>query len=218
MSRLGVLTIGQSPRADVVPLLVEVLGGEIVEAGALDGLAEAEIAALAPAPGEYVLATRLRDGHQVTVSRERILSYVQRALDRLAPQVDLVLFLCTGEFPPLRSDRLLIEPSRLLYHVVAGVAAGRRLGVLVPLPEQVEEARRRWQAAGRVAAAAAASPYGGGDFSRAAGVLREAGAELIVMDCMGYTPGHKREVVAAAARPAILAGTAVAAVLRELLS
>lgn len=218
MSRLGVLTIGQSPRADVVPLLVESLEGEIAEGGALDGLAEAEIAALAPAPGEYVLATRLRDGRQVTVSRERILPYVQSALDRLAPQVDAVLLLCTGEFPPLRCDRLLIEPSRLLYHVVAGVAAGQLLGVLVPLPEQVDEARRRWQAAGRVAAVAAVSPYGDGDFSQAAGVLREAGTELAVMDCMGYTREHKRRVVAAAARPAILAGTAVAAVLRELLT
>ncbi|MDQ7849042.1 MAG: AroM family protein [Armatimonadota bacterium] len=218
MSRLGVLTIGQSPRSDVVPLLAEWLGGEVVEAGALDGLAEVEIAALAPASGEYLLATRLRDGRQVTVSRERILPHIQRALDRLAPQVDVVLLLCTGEFPPLASEQLLIEPSRVLHHVVAGVAGGRRLGVLVPLPAQVEEARRRWQAAGPVAAVAAASPYGNADFSGAGRALREAGAELIVMDCMGYTPGHKRQVVAAAARPVVLAGTAVAAVLRELLT
>jgi len=219
MRRLGILTIGQSPRTDVTPLLAGLIGGaELVEAGALDGVADAEVATLAPAPGEYVLVTRLRDGRQAVVGRERIRSYVQRALDRLAPQVDVVLFLCTGEFPPLRADRLLIEPSRLLHHIVSGVAGGRPLGVLVPLPEQAEEARQRWQDAGRVTAVAAASPYGDADFSRAARTLREAGAELIVMDCMGYTPEHRRQVVAAAARPAILAGTVVAAVARELLS
>jgi len=218
--RLGVLTIGQSPRVDVVPAIAEMLPGvEIVEAGALDGLAEAEIAALAPTPGEYVLVTRLRDGRDAVISRERVLPHVQQTLAQLGPAVDLLLFLCTGEFPALRSDRLIIEPSRVLLHFVAGVAGGRPLGVLVPLPEQAGEAERRWRrAVERVAAAAAASPYRDPDFTRAAHRLRDAGAEIIVMDCMGYTPAQKRQVVAACALPTILAGTAVAAVARELLS
>jgi len=216
--RLGVLTIGQSPRVDVVPVMAGMLGGwEIAEAGALDERAEDEIAALAPGPGEYVLVTRLRDGREVVISRERVLPYVQQALGQLAPTVELVLFLCTGEFPPLPCDRLLIEPSRLLQHIVTGVAGDRLLGILVPLPDQAADAARRWRAAGRVAAVTAASPYRDADFPQAARVLRAAGAEVIVMDCMGYTPAQKGEVVAASARPTILAGTAVAAVVRELL-
>jgi protein AroM len=218
-ARLGILTIGQSPRADVVPTMAQVLAGvTILEAGALDGRTEGEIASLAPGPGEYVLVTRLRDGRQVVISRERVLPHVQQALDRLAPAVDAVLFLCTGEFPRLRGGGLLIEPSRVLHHVVAGLSEGRRLGVLVPLPEQVAAAEGRWRpAAERVAAVAAVSPYREGDFRGTAGALRRAGAQLIVMDCMGYTPAHKGEVVAAAGLPTILAATAVAAVVRELL-
>lgn len=218
--RLGILTIGQSPRVDVVPAIVEVLTGvEIAEAGALDGLTQAEIAALAPTPGEYVLVTRLRDGRDVVISRERVLPYVQQALARLAPTVDLVLLLCTGEFPSLRSDRLIIEPSRVLQHFVAGTAGRRSLGVLVPLPEQAAEAERRWRrTVDRVTAVADVSPYRDADFPQAARRLRDAGAEIIVMDCMGYTPAQKRQVVAACALPTILAGTAVAGVARELLS
>ncbi len=218
-ARLGVLTIGQSPRSDVVPTMAEVLAGvEILEAGALDGRVETAIAALAPQTGEYVLVTRLRDGREVVISRERILPYVQEALDLLVSAVDAVLFLCTGEFPPLRGGGLLIESSRVLHHVVAGLAESRRLGVLVPLPEQVVAAERRWRlAVERVAAVEAVSPYRDGDFPGAAGALRRAGAQLIVMDCMGYTLQHKREVVAAAGLPTILAGTAVAVVVRELL-
>jgi protein AroM len=217
-ARLGVLTIGQSPRTDVVPVLAGALTGvEIVEAGALDARSDAEIAALAPAPGEYVLVTRLRDGHEVVISRERVLPHVEEALARLAPAVEVVLFLCTGEFPPLQSDRPLIEPSRVLRHVVAGIAEGRRLGILVPIAGQVPEAERRWQAVGPVAAARAVSPYRAADFPGAAAALAAARAEVIVMDCMGYTPAQKRQVVNAARLPTILAGTTVAGVAREFL-
>ena len=40
MTKVGLITVGQSPRSDVVPDMAAILGGdvEIVEAGALDGL------------------------------------------------------------------------------------------------------------------------------------------------------------------------------------
>ena len=49
-STIGLVTIGQSPRSDVVPDMAAILGPavEIREAGALDGLARSEIDALAP--------------------------------------------------------------------------------------------------------------------------------------------------------------------------
>ena len=58
---VGMITIGQSPRSDVVPDMVEILGPgvEIRERGALDGLSPREIAALAPAPDDDLLVTRL---------------------------------------------------------------------------------------------------------------------------------------------------------------
>ena len=41
MTKVGLITVGQSPRSDVVPDMAAILGGdvEILEAGALDGLA-----------------------------------------------------------------------------------------------------------------------------------------------------------------------------------
>ena len=40
MTKVGLITVGQAPRSDVVPDMAAILGGgvEIVEAGALDGL------------------------------------------------------------------------------------------------------------------------------------------------------------------------------------
>ncbi|MDR5694155.1 MAG: AroM family protein [Armatimonadota bacterium] len=216
---LGVLTIGQSPRDDVLPTLREVLGDvPIVEGGALDGCMEDEIVSLAPHPGESILVTRLRDGRAVTLARDRVLPYVQRALEHLENSADLILFLCTGELPSLCCSRFLIEPARLLHQVVCGVAAGRTLGVLVPLPEQVREAEERWKRASSHVIVKAVTPYGGGDFSSVGRELKAAGAEIVVMDCMGYRVEQKRLVIAASGLPTILAGTAVARVVRELIS
>ena len=50
MTKVGLITVGQSPRSDVVPDMAAILGGdvEILEAGALDGLSREQIAPLAP--------------------------------------------------------------------------------------------------------------------------------------------------------------------------
>ncbi|MGH3750343.1 MAG: AroM family protein, partial [Micromonosporaceae bacterium] len=60
MAVLGVVTIGQAPRDDLVPEMVPLLPpARIVEHGALDGMSAAQIADLAPKPGEQPLTSRL---------------------------------------------------------------------------------------------------------------------------------------------------------------
>ena len=48
--KLGVITIGQSPRSDVVPEIIPYLGDnvEVIEAGALDGLTYEEMKNIKP--------------------------------------------------------------------------------------------------------------------------------------------------------------------------
>src|SRR5256885_7938966 len=71
--RVGMVTIGQAPRVDVVPAMADVLGPdvEIIERGALDGLGGDEIAQLAPESDDEVLVTRLTDGSSVFVGKRR---------------------------------------------------------------------------------------------------------------------------------------------------
>jgi protein AroM len=54
-----------------------------------------------------------------------------------------VALLCTGELQPFRTSGLLLEPQKLLHHFVAGVAGGRRLGVVVPVREQIAQGETR---------------------------------------------------------------------------
>ena len=50
--KIGLITIGQSPRVDVVPEMVQILGDvDIIECGALDNLTAEEIQKLAPKEG-----------------------------------------------------------------------------------------------------------------------------------------------------------------------
>ena len=71
---VGLVTIGQAPRTDVVPDMAAILGPgvEIREAGALDGLARVEIDRLAPTGDDEILVTRLTDGTAVFLGKPKI--------------------------------------------------------------------------------------------------------------------------------------------------
>jgi protein AroM len=216
---LGLVTIGQSPRDDIVPQMLPLLpaGLDIRQVGALDGLTHEQIAELAPGPADYVLHTRLRDGSAVTAGREQIASLLQSCLKQLEDEgANPIVLLCTGEFSELRSDALLIEPDRLLVSVVRGLRP-RRAGVVVPLPSQIEAAAEKWRALEAEVVFVTASPYGEQmELIQAVEELERHPLDLVVMDCMGYTLAHRRVVMQATGRPVILASRVVARIVGEL--
>ena len=221
MRKVGAITIGQSPRVDMTPEMLEILGAncELIQGGALDDLSRAEIETLAPREGDYVLVTRLRDGSSVQVAEHHILPRMQVQIDRvLEAGAEVVALLCTGEFPAFRSPVLVIQPQVVLNHFVASVAAGRHLGVVVHAAEQIDQAMARWQPTARNVETLAGSPYQEmAQTERAAEALQGWGAELIVLDCMGFTKAHKARVAEIAGVPVILPRTVLARTLAELL-
>ncbi|USS40736.1 AroM family protein [Thermococcus aggregans] len=215
--KVGFITIGQSPRVDVVPEIKPYLGdAEIIECGALDGLTLEEIKELAPKEGDYVLVSRLRDGTQVRLSREKIVKRLQECIKKLEEEVDVIGFLCTGEFPELTSRKLLVEPSLLLLKTVSALGVSN-LGVIVPDPDQVEMTRRKWEGIAENLKVQSVSPYIGKkeDFIKAAQELKE--CDLIVMDCIGYTLSSKKIVKEITKKPVVLPRTLMARVIGELL-
>jgi protein AroM len=223
---IGLVTIGQSPRPDLLDEYAQALpGARIIQAGALDDLSETEVLALAPGPGDEVLVSRLRTGREVRLARRHLEPRLQACLDRLGRDADLTVLLCTGEFPSVQPSGVVLIPQRVLHHVVAAVVdgfhrpAGRtaRLGVLIPDPAQQASAESRWRDLGRVLVASV-SPYRGADALEApARALRDAGAEIVVMDCIGYTRPMREAVARLTGAPTILANAAVAMIARELL-
>ncbi|MCL4370582.1 MAG: AroM family protein [Chloroflexi bacterium] len=206
----------------MIPEIQAILGddAEIIEAGALDDLTREQIAGIAPKQGDYVLVTRLRDGTSVQVAEHHILPLMQGRIDQvIAKGAEVVALVCTGEFPAFDCSRLLIEPQKVLYHFVAGVAKERRVGVVIPAPEQIEEATRRWKTAGGSALEViAASPYRDIlELEEASRRLKSWEADLVVLDCMGFTTSHKARTAELTGVPTVLPRTVVARALAELL-
>jgi protein AroM len=202
MKTVGMITIGQSPRDDIVPEMEKLLWPEIrvAQAGALDGLSRERIATLAPAPGQDALITRLTDGTSVVVAKQAIGDLLQERLDRFGDSVDASVILCTGSFH-LRSARPILESDRILFAAAQAVFDGGCLGVVIPIPEQRESATARWRRVAERVTVAVSSPYRGAPgVVEAAEALRAAGVTLVMMDCMGFTQAMKalvREVVRA---------------------
>jgi protein AroM len=217
------VTVGQAPRVDVVPDMVELLGAgvEIAELGALDGLSRAEIERLAPEGDDAVLVTRLADGSAVFVGKRHVTPRVQEKLAELDARGAVVnVLLCTGAFPPFHSARPLLEPERVLVGVLRGITAPGRLGVLTPSERQVPQTEARWRAHGFDPLVVPLSPYEEGEpraLEGAADVLRAGGAGLVVMDCIGFRNRTRLELARLVEIPVLVANLLVARVAAELL-
>jgi len=215
--RAAFVTIGQSPRDDIVPAMRAWLGEdlEICELGALDPLTRADITALAPKPGEHRLITRLKDGTEVAVAKAAIRDRLQALFDDLDEQgFDFIVLLCTGYFEHLHSRTLLVEAQRVADHLTQALVEGaRRIGVLVPSAEQMAELHQIVPGEVEVKAAFA-SPYSGDRFVLAGRELAE--CDLVVMHCMGYDEAMRAKVAKASGRPVLLAQRMLAAAVAQL--
>jgi protein AroM len=223
LKRVGMITIGQAPRIDIVPEMREVIGPEIeiMEAGALDGLTLEEVKRFYPRRGDYILCTRMSDGTEVVVAKRFILPRVQQCIDLLTERgAEILVFICTGHFPPFSSKRLFVEAQKILDHFILALhGANERMGLLIPLSDQIEQARRKYRRLKGEMIIRSASPYASEDeVTQTAKELKKADPHLIVMHCMGYTQDMKKKVMEVTGKPTILARTLVARTLKEMLS
>ena len=220
---VGMITIGQSPRDDIVPEIKQLMGinAEISECGALDGLSLSAIEKLAPEPGEYMLVSRLRDGSPVRLARSKIIEKVQQCIDSLVGRgVDLTVILCSGEWPKFSSPKLVVAPGEAFCGFTLGmVNEGDKLGIMVPDEDQVEVAERKWNKEKVKLCIAAASPFGltaNDEVTRVAKNLKESGVDLVAMDCVGYTMEKKRIVQEVTGKPVVLVRSLIASIIKEI--
>jgi protein AroM len=196
MTKLGLLTIGQAPRDDITPDIESQLPDhvDVVEAGALDRFNSTEEIqdAAGAREGEPVFVTKLRDGSSVTIDRSETIKLMQERIQDLAADVSTIGVLCTGAFPAFDVDIPVLEPSRLLHAWTSGIVNDGTVGVLVPKPEQVPQTHQKWAEFDLVTAAG--SPYVSEDQVSPAAEELGTDVDLVVMDCMGYTPEMKNQV------------------------
>src|ERR1700691_4788048 len=202
---VGVVTIGQSPRTDVMPDIAgpPPPGTRVIERGALDHIGLAELASLAPglrrgsaghpAAGRHGSDARRGQAHAAAAGSDRRRDRPRgggrgRAVHRH-----------TGGHP---------LPAAAAYAPPAGQAPGgrvARLGVGVRPPDQIEPVRADWSAAAGEVMVLAASPYGPlAGLAEAAEALEAWRPDLVVLDCLGFDGPMKQMVAWAVGVPVIL--------------
>ncbi len=220
--RVGFLTIGQSPRTDVMSDLAPILHPsiEVLEKGALDDFSREEVEEkLRPEPGMTVYVSRMRDGTQVSFAKEKIIGLMQEKIKMLEDMgAEIIVILCSGEFPEFKSSVPIIYPDKLLKGVVQGVRLRKPLGVFIPLQEQRKYAEEKWGGLGYEVVVETLSPYQGSldEFIGAARRMASRDVGMVVMDCVGYTFMQKRAVRSISGRPVVLTRGIIARVLNEM--
>ncbi len=202
--RLGIVTIGQTPRPDLAAAFQgEAPQAEVRVTGALDGVSADDLAALT-APGAYPLLVRLADGATVEVPRDRLVPRVAAAAATLAADgARLVVVACVGEFPAPACPVPVLVPGRLVPVALAALAPLGPIGVVTPNAAQVPWAAGKWRADGFDAVVAAAAPRDAAALVAAAAAFAASRVSVVVLDCMGHGEAERAALAARCGRPVI---------------
>lgn len=193
VKKTAFITIGEAPRDDIKTTYDRYFSGmeNVVQTGLLDGLSytEADQAVGLNDEEEYSLISRFQDGSSIVMSREKVEKRLQEKITDLEQKgYERIVLLCTGTFQTVRAEKaLLIEPEKLTIPLIKKRTRQKRLGVMVPLAEQIGHSKEKWGLEQQTIFAAA-SPYHFKEevFSESAHELINNGAEVIILDCMGY--------------------------------
>ena len=220
MTKIGMLTIGQTPRVDLLPTLIEILGDEheIIEAGALDGLNLENVKGIEILPDDYILVSRMRDGTEVKITKRFVIPRVQEKITELEEKgVRLTVVMCTGAFPQFESKGLVVTPQEILKGVLNGSLKKGKLGVVYPTEEQMPGAQSNFGSDDVETYADVTSPYEGSEELEAlAGRLSAQNLDLILLNCFGFSSDLKKYIAERTGVPTIQSNAVVARVLKEL--
>lgn len=220
--KIGFITIGQSPRDDVMCDMEPLLGptAEIMQSGALDDLSLNDVLAFEPPQrGEYIMVTKMRDGSSVRFAENRILPHMQQRIEEMELNgASLIVILCTGEFPvQFRSSVPVIYPSLLLRGVMQALCRKANLLVLTPDSSQLRQAIPQWSHCAKQVNALALSPFSyAEEIENVALAAKALPADLAVMDCISFGREAQLEFQKLWGKPVLLSRTLLARIIAEL--
>lgn len=222
MKKVGLITIGESPRTDIMVDMEPILADnfEILQGGALDGLSKEELEALKPEGSDIILVSTLRNGQSIIMAERKILKYMQQRIDELESKgADIIMLLCTGNFDDtLHSNVPLIYPNKIIEGLLSRICDDGLIAV-TPDNEQMDECKKYWQDHGVDACMASISPYDNSleDFVEFGKTLNDYKPAYILLDCMGFSAKMKEALSTHSEKKIVLPRTMLASILKELL-
>ena len=220
---LAILTIGVVPVSEVLPLLTEhVSEQQITHHSLLGKLSREEVMEdYAPEAGDVLLPTLLCDGGLANVSLRKIERALQSVIEVLDNQgYDVILLMSTANITGLVARKaILLEPMRIIPPLVGSIVDSHQVGVIVPIPELLENQSQKWQGLVNAPLLAVANPIWDSEATLidAGQDLLDRGADVLMLDCLGFHQHHRDLLQKTLDVPVLLSNVLVARLASELL-
>lgn len=220
---LAILTIGVVPVSEVLPLLTEhVSEQQITHHSLLGKLSREEVMEdYAPEADDVLLPTLLCDGGLANVSLRKIERALQSVIEVLDNQgYDVILLMSTANITGLVARKaILLEPMRIIPPLVGSIVDSHQVGVIVPIPELLENQSQKWQGLVNAPLLAVANPIWDSEATLidAGRDLLDRGADVLMLDCLGFHQHHRDLLQKTLDVPVLLSNVLVARLASELL-
>lgn len=221
---VAILTIGSVSVSEVLPFLTEHISEQqITHVSLLGELSREEVQRLySPAPGEASLLTLLADNTLTHVGRDKISIAMQGIIEQLDNQgYEVILLMSTMPLLGLSArNAILLEPDRIIPPLVASIVDGHQVGIILPMPEFIKFQEQKWRKLSNPPHYALANPIHGGDeeLLEAGRKLMAEGANVLVLDCLGFHQKHRDLLQKQLDVPVLLSNVLVARLAAELLT
>lgn len=220
---LAILTIGVVPMSEVLPLLTEYIDEQHITHHSLLGKMSREdvMADYAVEPGDDPLLTLLNDNQIAHVSRQKVERDLQSVVEVLDNQgYDVIILMSTAAIKSMAArNSILLEPLRIIPPLVAFIVDGHQVGVIVPVAELLAAQEKKWQVLQMPPVYSLANPFHGSEqqLIDAGQALLDQGADVIMLDCLGFHQRHRDILQQALDVPVLLSNVLIARLASELL-
>ncbi|HAU3358480.1 TPA: AroM family protein [Salmonella enterica subsp. salamae] len=220
---LAILTIGVVPMSEVLPLLTEYIDEQHITHHNLLGKMSREdvMADYAVEPGDDPLLTLLNDNQIAHVSRQKVERDLQSVVEVLDNQgYDVIILMSTAAIKSMAArNSILLEPLRIIPPLVASIVDGHQVGVIVPVAELLAAQEKKWQVLQMPPVYSLANPVHGSEqqLIDAGQALLDQGADVIMLDCLGFHQRHRDILQQALDVPVLLSNVLIARLASELL-
>lgn len=220
---LAILTIGIVPLQEVLPLLTEYIDEKNISHHSLLGNLSRErvMAEYAPQAGEETILTLLNDNQLTQVSRRKIERDLQSVVEVLDNQgYDVILLMSTAAIRGMTvRNTIFLEPLRILPPLVSSIVEGHQVGVIVPVEELLEAQAQKWQILQKPPLFSLGDPVHDSEqkIIEAGKELLANGADVIMLDCLGFNQRHRDLLQKQLDVPVLLSNVLIARLAAELL-
>lgn len=220
---VAILTVGKVSVSEVLPFLTEHISEQqISQVSLLGNLSPDEVRhQFSPSPGEESLLTLLADNTITSVGRDKISIAMQGIIEQLDNQgYEVILLMSTMPLTGLSArNAILLEPERIIPPLVASIVDGHQVGIILPVADMIKFQELKWRKLTHPPLYALANPVHGNeaDLLEAGRKLMAEGADVLVLDCLGYHQKHRDLLQKQLDVPVLLSNVLVARLAAELL-